>query len=107
VLREVLDGLDVTLLGPGREPTQLQVFEHTVSEGSQGDPPVHVGHDLSQKVCFEQEDMGSLSRAKEGTEEGTPAGETRSLPRSGLVQRLSIWTSVRITSPRSRQCASR
>jgi hypothetical protein len=88
VLREVLDGLDVTLLGPGGEPTQLQVFEHTVSEGSHGDPPVHVGHDLSQKVCFEQEDMGSLSRAKEGTKEGTPTGETGSLPRSGLVQHI-------------------
>lgn len=84
--REVLDGLDVTRLGPGGEPTPLQVFEPTVSERSHGDPPVHVGHDLSQKVCFEQEDMGSLSRAKEGTKEGTPTRGTRSLPRSGLVQ---------------------
>jgi hypothetical protein len=74
VLREMLNGLAVTLLGPGGESTQLQVFEHTVSEGNHGHPPVHVGHDLSQKVCFEQEDMGSLRGAKEGTQERTSTG---------------------------------
>jgi hypothetical protein len=63
----MLDGLDVTLLGPGGEPTQLQIFELTVSEGSHGHPPVQVGHDLSRQVCFEQEDTTSLMGAKEGT----------------------------------------
>jgi hypothetical protein len=74
VLREMLDSLDVTWLGPGGKSPQLQVFAQTVSEGSHGHPPVHVGHDLSQKVCFEQEDMGSLRGAKEGTKERTSTG---------------------------------
>jgi hypothetical protein len=74
VLREMLDGLDVTVLGPGGEPTQLQVFEHTVSEGNHGHPPVRGGRDLSQTVCFEQEDTGSLRGAKEGTKERASTG---------------------------------
>jgi hypothetical protein len=89
VWREVLDGLEVTRLGPGSEPTPLQVFEPTVSEGSHRHPPVHVGHDLCQTVCFEQEAIGSCSGAKEGRKAGTSTGETRTLPRSGFVQRNS------------------
>jgi hypothetical protein len=97
VWREVLDGLEVTRLGPGSEPTPRQVFEPTVSEGSHRHPPVHVGHDLVQKVCFEQEDIGSFRGAKEGRQEGTSTGETSTLPRSGFVQLLIRWNFSHIT----------
>ena len=54
---------------------------------------------IFRKGLLKQEDMGSLSRAKEGEQEGTPAGETRILPRSGLVQLLIRWKAFRITFP--------
>ena len=92
VLSQLVNGLDITLLGPGGEPPQLQVFAHTVSEGSHRDPPVRVGHDLSHKASGEQDDTGSLRRATEGEKDGTSTGYTRTLPRSGFVQLvLGCW----------------
>ena len=66
VASQLLNSGDITLLGLGGKPPQLQVFEHTASEGSHRDPPVRVGHDRSQKAYCEQEDTGSLRSAKEG-----------------------------------------
>ena len=91
VWREVRDGLEVTRWGPGSEPTPLQVFAPPVSEGRHRHPPVPVGHDLVQTVGFAQEDRGSFRGATAGRTEGTSTGETRTLPRRGLVQqRLGI-----------------
>lgn len=50
VLSQSVDSGDITRLGLGGEPPQLQVFEHAVSEGGHGNPPVHVEHRRFQKV---------------------------------------------------------
>jgi hypothetical protein len=50
VWRQMLDGFDVTVLGPGSQAPQRQLFEHTASEWGHGHPPVRVGYDPSQRV---------------------------------------------------------
>jgi hypothetical protein len=65
-----VNGLDITRVGPGGEPPQLQVFAHTVSEGSHRDPPVRVGHEPSQRVYTNRKIRGhSVVRKRERKKE--------------------------------------
>jgi hypothetical protein len=50
VWSQMMNGFEITRLGLGGETSKLQVCEHALSEGSHRDPPVRVGHDLSQGV---------------------------------------------------------
>jgi hypothetical protein len=50
VLRPLVDSGDITLLGLGGKPPQLQVFEHTAAARRHGPPPVRVDYDPSQTV---------------------------------------------------------
>jgi hypothetical protein len=60
VLRQMLYGFDVTLLGPGSQAPQLQVFEHTASECGHGHPPIRVGYDdPAQRVDTNRKIEGS------------------------------------------------
>src|SRR4029450_10540091 len=64
VLRQMLYGFDVTLLGPGSQAPQMQVFEHTASECGHGHPPVHVGYDPSERVDTNRKIEGNSRSGK-------------------------------------------
>ena len=49
VLRQLVDGFDITLLGRGGQAPELQVFQHTASERSHGHPPVRGEHHGSKR----------------------------------------------------------
>jgi hypothetical protein len=99
VLRQLVDGGDITRRGCGGQASEWQVFQHTASKGRHRDPPVRGAHQRSQKVDTNQEDIGQLS-VKEAAKAGGPlAGQTRELPRSGFVQLLNIWKCFHIILP--------
>ena len=60
---------DITRWGLGGKPPPWQVFEPTASEGSHRDPPVRMGHELSQQAYGDQEDPGSRRSATAGEQD--------------------------------------
>jgi len=50
VLSQLVNGSNITLLGLGGEPPQLQILEHAASQCGHGNPPVRVEHNPSQTV---------------------------------------------------------
>jgi len=70
VLSQMADSVDITLLGLGGEPPELQIFEHTASEGSHLSPPVRVADNPSQTVdtnrkIHEPSELGKRRRKTE------------------------------------------